>query len=115
MSATMSPSALKPFGIKHAANGAAVIAHIEPVADLLAIAINRKRLARERVVNDKRNKFFGKVVGAVIVGAVGGEHGQVVGVVIGAHQMIRRGLACGVRTVGFVAIGFAEGGVSWRK
>ena len=59
----------------------------------------------------ERDELFREMVGAVVVGAVGGEYRQAVGVVVGTHQVVAGGLAGGVRAVGFVAVGFGEGGV----
>ena len=50
-------------------------------------------------------------MGPVIIGAVGGQNRQAVGVVIGADQMIGSRLGRGVRTVGSVGSGLAEGRV----
>ena len=100
-----------PARLEDTADGAAVVFHIEPVADLLAVAVDGQGLAGQGVVDDQRNELFREVVGAVVVGAVGGEYRQAVGVVVGAHQMVAGGLARGVWAVGFVAVGFGEGGV----
>ena len=51
------------------------------------------------------------MVGAVVIGAVGGEHRQPVGVVVGAHQMVAGRFARRIRAVGFVAVGLGEGGL----
>ena len=77
----------------------------------MAVAIDRQRLARQGVDDHQRDQLFGKVVRAVVVGAVGGEHRQAVGVVVGAHQVVAGGLAGRVGAVGLVAVGFGEGRV----
>ena len=46
---------------------------------------------------------------AVVVAAVGGQHGQAVGVMPGAHQVVAGGLAGRVRAVGLVEVVFGEG------
>ena len=94
--------------LKDAVDGAAVVFHIEPVADLLAVAVNGQRLAGQGIVDDQRDELFREVVGAVVVGAVGGEYRQAIGVVVGTHQVVAGGLARGVRAVGFVAMGLGE-------
>ena len=101
----------RPARFEDTADGAAVVRDVEPVADLLAVAVDGQRLAGERVVDDQRDELFREVVGAVVVGAVGGEHRQPVGVMVGAHQMVAGGFARRIRAVGFVAVGFGEGGV----
>ena len=100
---------------QHRADRAAMILDVQPVADLLAVAVHRQRLARERVDDHQRDQLLGKMIGAVVVGAVGGQHRQPVGVVVGAHQMVAGGLAGGVRAVRFVAMGFAERRIVLRK
>ena len=84
---------------------------VEPIADLLAVAVHRQRFARQRVGDHQRDQLLGEVVRAVVVGAVAGRDRQAVGVVPGAHEVIRGGLAGRVRAVRFVGIGFGEGRV----
>ena len=74
--------------LQHGFDATAVVLDIQPVADVPAIAVDRDRLALERIQYRQRNQFFGKLVGAVIIGTVGGQHRQAVGVVIGTHQVI---------------------------
>src|ERR1700733_9814047 len=49
-------------------NGAAMIFHVKPVANLHSVAIDRKRLVVEGVRDHERNQFLGKLIRAVIVG-----------------------------------------------
>src|SRR5712692_8513144 len=93
------------------ANGAAVILDVEPVANVFAVAIYRERLAGASIQDHERDQFFGELVRSVIVGAVGGENRKAVGMAIGADQMIGSRLGRGVRAVGRVGGGFAEGRV----
>ena len=95
-------------GLQHTADGAAMVGHIQPVADLLAVAVHRQRLARQCVNDHQRNELFRKVIGAVVVAAVGGEHRQAIGVVPGAHQMVAGGLAGRVGAVGLIAVGLGK-------
>ena len=60
--------------LKDATNGGAVVLHIEPIADLLAIAVDGKWFAGEGIVDDQRDEFFREMIGAVIIRAIGGEH-----------------------------------------
>src|SRR6185437_16713698 len=53
---------------QHGANCLTVISHIEPVAHILAVAVNGKWLALERIQNHQRNQLFGKLQRAVVVG-----------------------------------------------
>ena len=98
-----------PARFENAADGAAMVFDIEPVADLLAVAVDGQRLAGQRVEDDQRDELFREVVGAVVVGAVGGEHRQAVGVVPGAHQVVAGRLAGRIRAVGLVGVGLGEG------
>ncbi len=70
---------------KHTADRAAMVFDVKPVPHLHAVAIHRQGLARQRVDDHQRNQLLGKMEGAVVVAAVGGEHRQAVGVVPGAH------------------------------
>ena len=87
----------------------AVIAHIEPVAHVAPVTVDRKRLAPQGVENHQRNQLLGKLVRAVVVGAVGGQRGQAIGVPVGAHQMIAGRLGCRVGAVGLIRMRFGEG------
>src|SRR5208282_1130081 len=96
---------------EHGANGAAVILDVEPVANIFAVTIHRKRLAAARIQDHERDQFFGELVRSVVIGAVGGQNGKAISVVIGADQMIGRRLGRRVRTVGRVGSSLAEGRV----
>ena len=88
-----------------------MILHEEPVADVLPVAVDRKRLAFERVENHQRNELLGKLVRTVVVRAVGSECGQTKRVLIGADEMIRTGLGCRIRAVRRVGRSLAKGWV----
>lgn len=78
----------------------AVIGDIEPVTDLIASAINRDFLAFEKVGDGEREKFFGKHVWTIIVGAVGDRDGELVGLIVGADKVVGGGFAGGVGRIG---------------
>ena len=86
--------------LEHGADGAAVVVDVEPVADVLAVAVDGQGLAVERVVDHQRDELLGKLVGAVVVRAVGGQRRQAVGVELGADEMVAGGLGRGVGAVG---------------
>ena len=88
-----------------------MVADVEPVAHVPAVAVHGQRLAGERVDDHQRNELFRKLARPVVVRAVGRQRGQSVGVMIGAHQMVGRGLRCGVRTVRRVAASLRERGI----
>ena len=66
--------------LNHLPDGLAVIFHIQPVAHLLTIAIDRQRLAIAGVQDHQRDQLLGELVGTVIIGAVGDGDRQTVGV-----------------------------------
>src|SRR3546814_9998370 len=66
-------------GLQHAANGTTVVFYIQPVTDLLAIAINWQRLTRQSVQDHQRNQFFGEMIRPIVIGAVSGNNWQKIG------------------------------------
>ena len=88
--------------------GFGVVAHIEPIADVHAVAVHGDGLARADFFDDDGDEFFRKLERAVVVGAIGGDDGQAVRVMIGADQHVARGFAGGVWGVGRVRRGLGE-------
>jgi hypothetical protein len=86
-----------------------MVAHVEPVAHLHAVAVHRQRAARQSVDDHQRDELFREVIGTVVVAAIGGQHRQPVGVVVGPHQVVARGLAGRIRAVGLVGMALGEG------
>ena len=95
-------------GFEHTPQGAAMIANVQPVTNLTAIAINRQRFACERIGNDQRDELLGELQRSVIIRAIARYNGQAVGVMPGTHQMVGRGFRCRVRTVRRVGRGFGK-------
>lgn len=60
-------------GGRYAIQRAGMILHVQPVADLLPVAVYRQRFARQRVKNRQWDQLFREVVRAVVVGAVGNQ------------------------------------------
>ncbi len=102
-------------GFKHTADRTAMVLDVQPVAHLHSVAVHRQGLARQRVDDHQRDEFFGKVVGAVVVAAIGGQHRQAVGVLPSAHQVVAGGFARTVGAVGLVTVGFGESGVVFAQ
>ena len=98
-------------GGEDCADGGAVVADVEPVADLEAVTVNGERLAFQRMKDHERDEFFGELEGAVVVGAVGDERGEAEGVVPGADEVVAGGFRGGVGAVGGEGRVFVEGGV----
>jgi len=86
-----------------------VVDHVKPVADVFPVAVYRQGLPLEGVVDDQGNELFRKLVGAVVVGTVGDQCRQAVGMKVGAHQVVGRGFAGRVRRPGIVGRGFLKG------
>ena len=67
----------------------AVIFHVQPVADIEPLSVDRKRLVRQRVGDHQRDQLFRELVGAVVIGAAADRRRQAVGSVIRVYQQIR--------------------------
>ena len=73
-------------------NGPSVVFYIEPIAHIKPLAIDRQREFLADIVDEKWDQFFRELVGTVIIGAVAKYNVQSVGIMIGANEMIARGL-----------------------
>ena len=80
-------------GLDHPLDAPGMVLDVEPVPDIGAIPVHRQGPAIEDIGQAQGNQFFGKVEGAVVVGAVAGGDIQAVGVVVGPHQVIAARLA----------------------
>ena len=89
-------------------NSAGMVFHEEPVANILALAINRQRLLVADVVDKERNQLFGELVRTVVVAAVRDNRRHAVGVVERAHEMVGASLRSGIRAVRRVLRRFVE-------
>src|SRR5258708_12895325 len=79
-------------------NSSAIIFHVQPVALLFAVAIDRKGFIVERIRDHKRQEFFGKLVGAVVVRGASDQSGQFVRANVGAYHEVRATLGTGLGT-----------------
>ena len=84
-------------------DGPGVVLDVEPVADILAPAVDRQRFVVADVVYKQRYEFFGELVRPVVVRTVGHHGRESVRVVERPHEMVRRGFRCRVGRVGVVA------------
>ena len=89
-------------------DGACMVFYEEPVAHILALAVNRERLLVADVVDEKRNQFFGELVRTVVVGAVRHDGRHAVGVVERANEVVGTSLTSGIRRVRRVLCGLVE-------
>src|SRR5690606_36592960 len=99
-----------PTAGDHGVQRLGVVADVEPVADVFTAAVNGDGFAAQGLEDDDGDELFGELIRAVIVGAVGHEHGEAVGVVPGAGEVIAGGLAGGVGRVRIVGGGLGERG-----
>ena len=76
--------------VKDGVYGTGVVDHIEPVAHVLSLAVDRQRLAVTDVVDEQRNKFLRELIGTVVVRAVGHDGGHTVGVMVGTDKVVGR-------------------------
>jgi hypothetical protein len=67
-----------------------VVPHIKPISDIETIPVNGKGFSLKGIQNYEREEFFGELIGAVVVRAIGNGHGETIGLVIGPHEMIGR-------------------------
>ena len=71
-------------------DGAGVVLHEQPVAHILALAIDGQRLAVADIVDKQGYQFLGELVGTVVVRAVGHHHRHAIRVVEGTYEMVAR-------------------------
>ena len=76
-------------GFENLQDGPAVVPHIEPVAYLLSVAVDGNGVPLKRFLNHQGNQLFGKLVGPVVIGAIGGQRWKTVSPMIGPYQMVR--------------------------
>ncbi len=79
-----------------------MIFYIEPVTDLVALAIDRQRLAIQCIEDHQRDQLLGEVIRAVVVGAVGDDGRQAVGTAPGAYQVVTGSLGGRIGAAGGV-------------
>ena len=79
-----------------------VILDIEPVPHVLALSVDRKRLAVTDIVDKQGNELLRKLVRAVIVGTVGHHYRHPVRIMESPHEMVGRSLGCRIGAVRIV-------------
>src|SRR5258708_14153832 len=87
-------------------NSSTIIFHVQPVALLFAVAIDRKGFVVERIRDHKRQEFFGELEGTVIVRGATDQSGKFVRANVGANQEVRCSLGSGIRTAWLERISF---------
>src|SRR6266436_6921396 len=79
-------------------NSAAIVFHVQPVALLFAVAVDRKRFVVQRIRDHERQEFFRELVGTVIVRGASDQSGKFVGSHVGTNQEIGGSLGSRIRT-----------------
>ena len=80
-------------------DSAGVVFHEEPVAHVLALAVNRQRLLVADVVDEERDELLGELVRTVVVGAVRHDGRHAVGIVERANEVVGASLRSGIRAM----------------
>ena len=89
-------------------DGARVVFHKQPVADILALSVDGQRLSVADVVDEEGYQLLWELVGTVVVRAVGDDRRHSVCVVVCAHEVVAACLGGGVGGVGIVFGGLKE-------
>ena len=84
--------------LENQVNGAAVVSHVEPVAHVDSLSVDRERLIMQGVDNHQRNELFWKMIRAIVITAPADRDGQSVSTIIGQSKQIRARLGRGVGT-----------------
>ena len=95
---------------------AGVIGHVQPVASLEAVAVERQRQVIDRVGDEQRDELFGVVIRPVGIRAAGDDRIEPVGHHVAPHQEFTAGLRGGVRgargeDVALAGVSFCHGTV----
>lgn len=78
-------------------DGVAVILDVEPVADVLAVAVDWQLLVRQRVDDHQRDELLREVVRAVVVRAARDRRRDLVGAVVSHDEQVSTGLRSRIR------------------
>lgn len=78
-------------------DGMAVILDVEPVADVLAVAVDRQLLVGQRVDDHQRDELLREVVRTVVVRAARDRRRDLVGAVVGHDEQVSTGLRSRIR------------------
>ena len=78
-------------------DGMAVILDVEPVADVLAVAVDRQLLVGQRVDDHQRDELLREVVRAVVVRAARDRRRDLVGAMVGHDEQVSTGLRSRIR------------------
>ena len=93
----------------------AMVSDIQPIPNVLSIPVNRQGFAQEDVDTHQGDQFFGEMVGAVIIGAIGDNRRHTIGMVVSAGEVVAACFGCGIGAIGGVRGGFGKRVVVWPK
>ena len=85
-----------------------VILDIDPVADVLAVAVDGERLAFQHVEDHQGDELLGELEGAVVVGAVRDGDREAIGMEVGFGEVVAGGFGGRIGRAGIVGGGFGE-------
>ena len=74
--------------VKNNINCPCMVFYKQPISNILAFPVNRKRLFVDNIMNTKRNQFFREMIRTIIVGAIGNFNWQSKSVIVGSYKMI---------------------------
>ena len=74
--------------VKDEVDGTGMVFYKEPVAYILAFAVDRQWLAMADVVDEERYQLLGELIRAVIIRAVGHDSRHAIGIVEGTHEVV---------------------------
>ena len=77
----------------------AVVFHIQPVAHIATVTINRKLLAFQNILDNQRNQLFGEMIRTVVIGAAGNGYRHLIRIMISHNHHIGTCFGSTVRTV----------------
>lgn len=79
----------QPTFLQDSENSCTMIPNEKPVADVFSVTVDRQFFPLQGVIDDERNELFGKLIGTIVIGTVGDQHRQPIGMSVGTDQMIR--------------------------
>src|SRR5437867_559869 len=87
----------RPATLQDQLDGCAMVIDVQPLATVLAVAVERKRLVVERVRCEEGDDLLWMLPGSVVVGTVRDRRRKAVGLVVRVGYQLRRGLRRVVR------------------
>ena len=89
-------------------NGTSMVFNIQPIANILTLAINRQRFTVKDIVDKERNELFRKLVRTVIIGTVRYNCRHSICIMKRTNKMITACLGCRIRRMRIIFCRFVE-------